>query len=188
MENFLEVKNIDVAEAMLRGIPNGIERAITSSINRTLAKVKTDMKKKTTSDYNIKASEIENKLSVYKANFSNLRGTIYAKTPRLALSKFITSSDKGNIKVRVKKNESSKKVMGKPRLYSKPFTAVMKSGHLGIFQRIGVKKLPISQLYTIGIAEMLGSQSVTEFTVEQGNIYLENYFEREVNRILKGYL
>lgn len=188
MKNFLEVKNLEVAETMLRGIPNGIERAITGSINKTLSKVKTHMKKKTTAEYNVKSSELENKLSVYKANFTNLRGSIFAKTPRLALSKFITSSDKGNIKVKIKKNENSKKVMGKPSLYSKPFTAVMRSGHLGIFQRIGAKKLPIKQLYTIGIAEMLGSQSVSQYAVEQGNKYLEENLEREVNRILKGFV
>lgn len=188
MDNFLEVKNIDVAEAMLRGIPNGIERAITGSINRTLAKVKTDMKKKTTVEYNVKSSEIENKLSVYKANFTNLRGTIYAKTPRLALSKFITSTSKNSIKVRIKKGEKAKIVQGKADLASKPFIAIMKSGHLGIFQREAKTILPIQQLYTIGIAEMLGSQTVTEYAVEHGEVYLENYFEKEVNRILKGFI
>ena len=89
MQHFLEVKNIELAQNMLRTIPNGIERAITGTINRTLNKVKTEIKNKATSEYNIKKSDIESKLSLTKATFSVLRGTITAKTPRLALSKFL---------------------------------------------------------------------------------------------------
>jgi len=40
MNEFLEVKNLEKAEAMLRNIPNGVERAITGTINKTLVKVK----------------------------------------------------------------------------------------------------------------------------------------------------
>ena len=46
MQHFLEVKNIDLAQNMLKTIPNGIERAITGTINRTLNKVKTEIKNK----------------------------------------------------------------------------------------------------------------------------------------------
>ena len=41
MQHFLEVKNIDLAQNMLKSIPNGIEWAIPGTINRTLNKVKT---------------------------------------------------------------------------------------------------------------------------------------------------
>lgn len=188
MSNFLEVRNLDKAKQMLRGIPNGIERAVSGSINKTLSKVKTTMKRQTTHEYNILSRDIESKLSVNKATFTSLRGSIYARTPKLALSKFISSYDRKNLKVKIKRNEPAKSVEGKSELRGKPFTAIVGNMHLGIFQRKTKKRYPIKQLYTIGIAEMLGSKSVSEYTVEQGNIYLEENLEREVNRILKGYV
>ncbi|MEJ6471134.1 hypothetical protein LH398_12385 [Fusobacterium nucleatum] len=44
----MEVKNLELAQNMLKTIPNGIERAITGTINRTLSKVKTEIKNKAT--------------------------------------------------------------------------------------------------------------------------------------------
>lgn len=188
MDKFLEVKNLEKAEEMLRGIPKGTERAISAAINKTILKVKTTMKKQATSEYNILARDIESKLSINKANFTSLRGSIFAKTPRLALSKFISSYDRKNLKVKIKRNQAAKSVQGKNYLKGKPFTAIVGNMHLGIFQRKTKKRFPIKQLYTIGIAEMLGSESVSSYTVEEGNKYLEENLEREINRILKGYL
>ena len=188
MQHFLEVKNFELAQNMLKTIPNGIERAITGTINRTLNKVKIEIKNKGTSEYNIKKSDIESKLSLTKATFSVLRGTITAKTPRLALSKFLSSQSKNGIKVKVKKSESSKTVKGKREYVGKPFMAIMKSGHKGIFQRKNNEKFPIKQLYTIGISEMLGSQNVSSYAVEKGEKYLDELLLKEVERILKGYI
>jgi prophage minor tail protein Z (GPZ) len=188
MQHFLEVKNIDLAQNMLKTIPNGIERAITGTINRTLNKVKTEIKNKTTSEYNIKKSDIESKLNLTKATFSVLRGTIVAKTPRLALSKFLTSQSKSQIKVKIKKTENSKIVKGKNEYTGKPFITTMKSGHKGIFQRKNNSRFPIKELYTIGISEMLGSENVSSYAVEKGEEYLDELLLKEVSRILKGYI
>ena len=188
MQHFLEVKNLELAQNMLKTIPNGIERAITGTINRTLSKVKTEIKNKATSEYNIKKSDIESKLSLTKATFSVLRGTITAKTPRLALSKFLNSQSKSRIKVKVKKTESSKTVKGKNEYTGKPFIATMKSGHKGIFQRKNNSRFPIKELYTIGISEMLGSENVSSYAVEKGEEYLDELLLKEVSRILKGYI
>ena len=188
MQHFLEVKNLELAQNMLKTIPNGIERAITRTINRTLSKVKTEIKNKATSEYNIKKSDIESKLSLTKATFSMLRGTISAKTPRLALSKFLASQSKNRIKVKVKKTGSSKIVKGKNEYIGKPVIATMKNSHKGIFQRKNNEKFPIKQLYTIGISEMLGSQNVSSYAVEKGEKYLDELLLKEVERILKGYI
>lgn len=195
MEHFLEVKNLEVAEAMLRGIPNGIERAVAGTVNKALGKVKTEMKAKVTSEYNIKKMEVEKLLVLQKANFSTLRGTISARSYRTPLSKFIgTHSRKNGIKVRVKKTEGFKNSQGKERLFGKPFVANVETGHegtqhMGIFQRKTQKgRYPIEQLYTVSISEMLGSKTVSEYAVEKGQDYLEQIMAKEVDRILKGYV
>lgn len=201
MEHFLEVKNLEVAEAMLRGIPNGIERAVARTVNKALGKVKTEMKAKVTSEYNIKKMEVEKLLVLQKANFSTLRGSISAKSHRTPLIKFMTSRSENGITVEVNKSEMSKILRGNPKYYGKPFLATMLNGHKGIFQRSdtkrrkmtsgkneGKKQVPIAQLYSLSISEMLGSETVSEYAIEKGQDYLEQIMAKEVDRILKGYV
>ena len=200
MNEFLEVKNLEKAEAMLKNIPNGIERAITGTINKALVKVKSEIKKKVSKDYNIIKKDVDKDLKIRKATFATLTGTISARYPREPIIRFLTSSSKRNTKVKIKKTEKSKVLNGKPEYIGKPFITILQNGHMGIFQRksnerkrtsrgknIGKKQTPIAQLYTISISEMIASESVSKYAIEQGEKYIESILEKEINRILLGY-
>ena len=186
MNEFLEVKNLEKAEAMLRNIPNGVERAITGTINKTLVKV---IKK-----------DVDKDLKIRKATFSTLTGTVSARYPREPIIRFLASSSKKNTKVKIRKTEKNKILNGKPEYIGKPFITILQNGHIGIFQRksnerkrtsrgknIGKKQTPIAQLYTISISEMIASESVSKYAIEQGEKYIESILEKEINRILLGY-
>lgn len=108
MNEFLEVKNLEKAEAMLKNIPNGIERAITGTINKALVKVKSEIKKKVSKDYNIIKKDVDKDLKIRKATFATLTGTISARYPREPIIRFLASSSKKNTKVKIKKTEKSK--------------------------------------------------------------------------------
>ena len=183
MNEFLEVKNLEKAEAMLKNIPNGIERAITGTINKALVKVKSEIKKKVSKDYNIIKRDVDKDLKIRKP-----------------IIRFLASSSKRNTKVKIKKTEKSKVLNGKPEYVGKPFITILQNGHMGIFQRksnerkrtskgknIGKKQTPIAQLYTISISEMIASESVSKYAMEQGEKYIETILEKEINRILLGY-
>lgn len=200
MNEFLEVKNLEKAEAMLKNIPNGIEIAITGTINKTLVKVKSEIKKKVSKDYNVIKKDVDKDLKIRKANFATLTGTISARYPREPIIRFLASSSKRNTKVKIKKTEKSKVLNGKPEYVGKPFITILQNGHIGIFQRksnerkrtskgknIGKKQTPIAQLYTISISEMIASESVSKYAMEQGEKYIETILEKEINRILLGY-
>ena len=200
MNEFLEVKNLEKAEAMLKNIPNGIEIAITGTINKTLVKVKSEIKKKVSKDYNVIKKDVDKDLKIRKANFATLTGTISARYPREPIIRFLASSSKRNTKVKIKKTEKSKVLNGKPEYVGKPFITILQNGHIGIFQRksnerkrtskgknIGKKQTPIDQLYTISISEMIASESVSKYAMEQGEKYIETILEKEINRILLGY-
>ena len=104
MNEFLEVKNLEKAEAMLRNIPNGVERAITGTINKTLVKVKSEIKKKVSKDYNIIKKDVDKDLKIRKATFSTLTGTVSARYPREPIIRFLASSSKKKYKSKDKKN------------------------------------------------------------------------------------
>lgn len=188
----VEIKNLEKAEKLLFGVKNGIERATTSAVNRSITTIKKDLKKDVTSNYAIKSSEIENKLSVKKATFSNTTGYITSKAPLLSLHKFFSSKKSdGTIYVRVKKRERKRAVKGKPYLFGKPFTATMKNGHKGIFQRKSKgrkESTRIQDLKTVSIPQMLGTESIQEYIDKKAPEILEKNMDREIERILKGYL
>lgn len=201
----VEIRNLEKAEKLLSGVKNGIERATASAVNRSITTIKKDLKKDVTSNYAIKSSEIENKLSVKKATFSNTTGYITSKAPLLSLHKFFSSKKAdGTIYVRVKKRERKRAVKGKPYLFGKPFTATMENGHKGIFQRTGrtsrkTIKLKsgkeksrdvntIQDLKTVSIPQMLGTKSIQEYIDKKAPEILEKNMDREIERILKGYL
>lgn len=187
--NFIELKNLDKAKKLLSGIPNGIERAASSAINRSIVTLKKELKKKVTTEYNIKSTEIEKSLNTKKATFSDLTGTIYSKSPTLSLYKFFVSQNSG-IYVKVKKTEGKKLVVGKPGRRGKPFISGMRNGHIGIFQRKYKSNYPIKEHRTLSIPQMLGTESIMEYIAKNGQAekLIEERIEKEIDRILKGYL
>lgn len=189
-KEFIEIKNLDKAREMLAGIKNGVERAASSAINRSITTIKKDLKKDVTSNYAISSSEIEKTLSVKRANFKSPIGFIHSKSSRLSLYKFfkVKKAD-GTLLVRVKKKEKRKAVVGSSKLYGRPFLATMKNGHRGIFQRKEKnRKATIKDLKTISIPQMLGTNTVQEYVNNKAPEILEKNLEKEIERILKGYL
>lgn len=198
-ENFLEIKDLERAKKLLENIPNGVERAATRAINKSIITLKKDLKKEVTKNYGIKSTDVEKSLSTKKATFTALNGVIKSKSRVISMYKFFKSQTQKNITVLIKRSEGRKKVKGKTNLNGAPFIARMSNGHHGIFQRNNkVRKVQgknkmystqgLTQLNTLSIPQMLGSNSVMEYIRSNGaEKILEKNFDNEVDKILEGY-
>lgn len=196
----IDDKELEKAQKLLGGIENGVKRAITSAINHSLGKAKTKLKKKITQEYYIKSSDVEKTLSIKKANYSTLAGTISSRSKRTSLTKLKIKKSGTSILSGVKKSNGIKLLRGKDELFGKPFTAKMKNGHIGVFQRkikqrIGVgmrssseQENPIQELYTLSIPQMAGEKGVQKYIEEEAEKMVNERFEHEVERILKGHV
>ena len=194
----IDDKELEKAQKLLGGIENGVKRAITSAINHSLGKAKTKLKKKITQEYYIKSSDVEKTLSIKKANYSTLAGTISSRSKRASLTKLKIKKSGTSILSGVRKSNGIKLLRGKDELFGKPFTAKMKNGHTGVFQRktkqrIGVgmgssseQENPIQELYTLSIPQMAGEKGVQKYIEEEAEKMVNERFEHEVERILKG--
>lgn len=200
-DNFIEVKNIEKVEELLKDIPHGTEKAATRAINRTVTTLKKELKKKVSSEYGIKSGDIEKELQVSKAKYSNLTARIVAKGPTISLHRFFKSNTRKGITVLIKKVDGRKIVSGKPNLVGKAFLAKMRSGHTGIFQRNhktrkvqyknrSYNAAGITELKTLSIPQMLESDSIMSYLSKDDGItkVLEKNFEREIDKVLKGYV
>lgn len=196
----IDDKELEKAQKLLGGIENGVKRAITSAINHSLGKAKTKLKKKITQEYYIKSSDVEKTLSIKKANYSTLAGTISSRSKRTSLTKLKIKKSGTSILSGVRKSNGIKLLRGKDELFGKPFTAKMKNGHIGVFQRktkqrIGVgmgssseQENPIQELYTLSIPQMAGEKGVQKYIEEEAEKMVNERFEHEVERILKGHV
>ena len=196
----IDDKELEKAQKLLGGIENGVKRAITSAINHSLGKAKTKLKKKITQEYYIKSSDVEKTLSIKKANYSTLAGTISSRSKRTSLTKLKIKKSGTSILSGVRKSNGIKLLRGKDELFGKPFTTKMKNGHTGVFQRktkqrIGVgmgssseQENPIQELYTLSIPQMAGEKGVQKYIEEEAEKMVNERFEHEVERILKGYI
>ena len=194
----IDIKELERAKKTLQGIENGIERAATAAINHSLSKAKTKLKRKITETYYIKSSDIERTLSIKKANFSTLAGTISSRSKRTSLPKMKLKKSGKNLLVGIKKENGVQLLSGKSELFGKPFIARMKNGHIGVFQRktrrrIGIGKKadeqenPIQELYTSSIPQMAGEKGVQKYIEEEAGKMVNERFIHEVDRILRGY-
>lgn len=196
----IDDKELEKAQKLLGGIENGVKRAITSAINHSLGKAKTKLKKKITQEYYIKSSDVEKTLSIKKANYSTLAGTISSRSKRTSLTKLKLKKSGTSILSGVRKSNGIKLLRGKDELFGKPFTAKMKNGHTGVFQRktkqrIGVgmgssseQENPIQELYTLSIPQMAGEKGVQKYIEKEAEKMVNERFEHEVERILKGHI
>lgn len=196
----IDDKELEKAQKLLGGIENGIKRAITSAINHSLGKAKTKLKKKIIQEYYIKSSDVEKTLSIKKANYSTLAGTISSRSKRTSLTKLKIKKSGTSILSGVKKSNGIKLLQGKDNLFGRPFIAKMKNGHNGVFQRktkqrIGVgmrssseQENPTQELYTLSIPQMAGEKGVQKYIEEEAEKMVNERFEHEVERILKGHI
>lgn len=110
---------------LLAGIQNGAKKAMTTAINKTLATTKVQVKKKLGEELNLKASRIEQDLSVEKANYNNISGKVVVVGEPVGLVNFAGAQLKKGVKVKVLKRGSpellkhafKKTVSGKEHLW-----------------------------------------------------------------------
>ncbi|MBT9170536.1 MAG: hypothetical protein DDT18_00879 [Actinobacteria bacterium] len=191
----IETKGID---GIIKGLdPKLVERATVPALNRTVASVKTAIKRMLRQVYTLKARVIDRALSIRKASYVNPQAEIRsdflrAGGVRKAFPMFafevrpteISVRARTPVSVRIKKEGGWRRVKGAPHLTGQPFVAQMRSGHRGVFQRIpgtrmaGKNKEKIQELYTFFVPQVLLSKRIRE-TVQQSvnEIFPKKFYE-----------
>lgn len=180
----ISADQIERAEILLKRVPNGAPKAVVAALNRASQGARTDAIKKARERYHIKAKDVRNTMQITKATYNDMTTTIRASGSPIALSRFKISPTKP-VKRR-KKPVVARVVRGAGGPIVKVFVARVKSGHVGVFKRAGKSRLPIKQLYGPSVPQMLGHESVTKYLEEKALERLEERFEHEISRLLRG--
>lgn len=122
---------------------------IAHALNRAADSGRTAGARAISQDMRVKVGEVRDKIRVAGASASRQVVSFYASSKRLPLSAF---GARGQYPSRGKGRGVTAKT--KTGRYPHAFLARLKSGHLGVFARVGKSRLPIRELFVVSIAHV----------------------------------
>lgn len=188
--------------------PNNVRKAANAAINKAASAGRTMAKEMIRGEYNIKAKKVNDVLRVHvKAQGNQMYAIITARGLGTSLgyydprqegfkmmragagsfsSKYLVRNKKkrGDVTVKVKQF-GGRKIVGQ-KYGNKPFLAVMKSGHVGVFVRTGEQRSSYispatSRLISSRGQRYKGDQKIEElYTVDIGGLFQSKKIMREV--------
>ena len=188
----IRVSGIEDIELRLGNMKKNAPLVLSRAINRAVSNVKKNMGKETSSLYYISSGNVKKTVNITKATKSKLKAAAISQGSGIALSKFKvnpgtpvkyrgTSRSPKVYRAGVKKSGGVKPLDGNP----KSFIAVMKSGHVGVFSRLGGEGLPIKQLYGPSVPQMVKNENIMEKINREANETLQKRIDAEISNILQ---
>lgn len=202
-------ERLNRAQRMLAGIPDGIDKAVKSAMNRTVANVRVKSIRAVQEKYAISAGNIRANQNI-KVKYKYDRGVqaeIYFRGNKIPLWRYTGSSPKGPTQteelVRARVHGEWKTVhpgvtaRGRqfksraPVRLSNTFVATMKSGHTGIFRRTGGATSTggdeLKEIMGSSVPQMIGNEEVLQKISKEAAEKFEERLEHEVLRLLNGW-
>ncbi len=180
----IDTKELERVEKMLSNVPQGMEKATSSAINRTLQMTRTSATRKVRETYDIKAKDVRGTIKMNRAGKSNLQGAMISRGGAIPLMKFKINPSKPNPKRRKPVFASVKRSGGNIK---SAFVAEMDSGHTGVFERVGKARFPIRELYGPSSPQMIGEETIIEEIQEEAQDIMIKRLSHEAVRLLGRY-
>ncbi len=182
----VDTTQLERAALILADIPRGVEKAASRAVNRALVSARAQAIESIRGEYEVKAGAIRKTIKLSKATPSNPGGTVTSTGSMIPLVDFAPSpSTPGTggpgrpaLTVSVKR--------GKREQVDGGFIMRNKSGHVGVFKRVGPKRSPLHQLYGPAVPIMMGAADVAVEVEEAAQLTLAKRFDHEVTRLLEG--
>jgi len=140
-----------------------IPTATARALNKTAAQTKTQAGREISTRYNIKSREAGRQISVDRATKVSLTAIVKPSGRKLPVMAFQAQKTPSGVRVHIKR--------GSPKVIAHAFIVKLKSGHVGVFARgryAGGRfvhqrpRLPITELFTVGVPQAFGSRLVIE--------------------------
>ena len=176
--------SLDKVSKLLAGI-SGVYKAVGSALTRAAATGKTAAKQPVTKEYTISQSEFlartRNINHFVRESNGGISVVFGFRGNVIPLMKFNTRvNGSGQIVTQVKRSGSAETL-------NRAFSAQM-GGHKGIYERVGVKRFPVEELYGPATPQMMYSnEEVTDEIERKVADTYEKRIDHEILRILNGW-
>lgn len=130
------------------------DKAIVRALNRTADNVRAEAVRRIRETYTLKAGTVRGQMSISRAWSGKLEAAVSANGRPIPLYEFSArwTPRMAGASFAVKR--------GQRKSLPNTFIATMPSGHKGVFERRGTKRLPIDEKYSIGVPGMFGAKEV----------------------------
>ena len=177
--------SLDRVTKLLAGISGGVYKAVGSALTRAAAAGKTAAKQPVTREYSISQSEFlsqtRNINHLVRDTGGGLSVVFGFRGNVIPLMKFNTRvNNSEQVVTQVKRS-------GAAATLDRAFTAQM-GGHRGVYERVGVKRFPVEELYGPATPQMMYSNEevMDEIEDKMAETY-EKRIDHEILRILNGW-
>lgn len=176
-------REIKQATISLQYVVKNMPKAFVSAMNRVSTGLRTEAVRKVRETYVIKAGDVRKTIKITKANPARMEMMMVSRGRNIPLIKFRTTPRQPRsrppkvLKAQVKKAGGKKPIPG-------AFVAQMRSGHIGVFERSGKRRLPIRELYGPAVPSMLSEPGVQEHIEQEAQRRMADRLDHEVNRVL----
>lgn len=194
----VKVEGLDKVMAALD--PKRMTKAIAQSLNDAARAGRTEAGREIRKKWNIKADKVNAELkNIRFASAENMTAVIQAKGRPISLTYYgakevrdmrgrgvlVQTRKSGKI---VKRTNAARGVSvqierGKTTRLPKSFIATTKSGHIGVFRRLGKSRLPITDMATVTIATMFGQERVQAATIKAVKTKWEERLKHHIERM-----
>lgn len=174
--------NLRSARRQLNGMDKLLQQATRSAINRATQRSKTETGRKVREKYVIKQADAVKTITIKQAGGASMKAELTSKGRAIPLINFnVTPKTRGK---RPPKSIKAGVFRGSRRPVRKAFVAKMSSGHRGVFEREGRRRLPIGELYGPSVPSMIGSDEVMTHVQTVYADEMEKRLPHELNRLL----
>lgn len=187
----VEVVGLKDVKKLLLDMPEVGRKVVSRSINDTTRKTKTNISKTVRLKSTVKASYAKEQITVSrKARVNDLVGAVKVRGNKIKAIGYRSSQNKKGVRTKVFKQSD-------PIVYPRAFIAKMKSGHKGVFWRKKAdnptnkypavtntiskvnnlrlyRRLPIEELYSYSIPELVDDDRVWTDIQENAKNYLDD--------------
>lgn len=169
----VDAQDLDRLEKELAAIPKNAPKALSRALNEALARSRTISGKLIREAYKIKQADIYRTETMIRASAATLTAILKSNDKPLPLFQFgVVARKTEQVVVEV--------LSGKKTPLAHAFAAITSSGRPGIFHRVGAKRFPIAEEYTLSIPSMLVGRRQGEKIRSEVHDYL---FERLKHQI-----
>ncbi|MFJ2044528.1 phage tail protein [Paenibacillus taichungensis] len=183
MSGFVQVKdNFKQVNRSLKQMDKAVKQAVLSSMNRASQRAKTETGRKVRQRYIVKQGEVMQTIRLQKATGGNLTAVLVSKGNSIPLINFSVSPKK-----RLKRAPKSLKaaVLRGGAKKAIPGAFVARAGnHVGVFERVGTKRLPIKQIRGPAVPSMINHPEVREHVNDVYGSEMVKRLPHELDRAL----
>lgn len=169
------------AERLLAGVPNGVQQALVSSLNRALQEGRTTGTREATKRYTLKAGIVRKTMAMHRASKGKFNAELVSRGRRLPLKYYAhkpghdtTGANRKQVTVGVRKG--ALKPIGQGFIYRGM-----------VMQRLGETRLPIEQMYSLAVPNILNNDEIVDAVQDKMAESVEKRLTHETDRILARY-